>query len=161
MAAYCARTFGAETVADIFMLDTSPCTAPDSLRRAHPLVLSRDKLSRVLSVTTSAGIMDPSQYYADLGAGLLFSLYGGLNIMWTGYPVVVQFVSGWVLPGDPARTLPQVIEDVCIDTAAADWYARGRDPGLRNETVEGVGTIRYTDAPFVQDIRLDPFRVHV
>ena len=167
MAAYCGRVFGRETVRDTFRYDAAPLGPGDllygsyRLRTARPLELSRDMLASVDGVADRTGaLLDPSTWYADLAAGLVYRVSAGRNIVWQDYPITVVFTSGWVLPGESAPTLPQIVEDVCIDTAAADYYSRGRDPGLRDETVEGVGRIRYTDTPFAQDIRLDPFRVH-
>lgn len=55
---------------------------------------------------------------------------------------VVTYVSGYLLPSEASRTLPQDVEAAAIETVAA-WYAAGeRDPALEGITVGDV-TERY------------------
>ena len=166
IAVECGRAFGRETVQDVFRYE--PNTPIGRNRAAPPLSLSRNLLASVASVTDSNGLVDPARYDARLEAGLVFRVPGmmdpydflpGTARQWMAYPITVVYLAGWILPGQDGRDLPQVIEDVCVDACVEDYFARGRDPGIRNESTEGVGVIRYTDAPYQPDTRLDPFRL--
>lgn len=151
----CGRTFGREVVRDTFR--RGQCWADHGRRRNTPLELSRDMLASVDSVTDANGMALPSDaWHADLGAGLLYCRTG-----WYSGPLIVVFTSGWVLPGEIGTTLPQTVEDVCLERAAAGYHARGRDASVVSETAEGVGSVRYanTAAAPAQDSRLAPFVV--
>lgn len=157
----CGRTFGREVVRDTFRRDRA-WDGADRRRRDAPLILSRDMLASVDSVTDASGLeLYLSAWYADLGAGLLYRVPSAVTGGWYSGPLVVVFTSGWVLPGAANATLPAVIEDVCLERAAAAYHARGRDTALVSETAEGVGSLRYsnTSAAAVQDARLAPFVV--
>ena len=168
IAAECGRSFGRETVRDVFRY--TPNTPIGRNRLAPPLALSRNLLASVTSVSDATGVLLPARYDARLEAGLVFRVmlqedplvypFDGLQgqaRQWTTFPVTVDYVAGWLLPGQPGRDLPQVVEDVCVDMCVEDYFARGRDPGIRNESTDGVGVIRYTDAPYQDDRRLAPF----
>ncbi|MFW7267537.1 phage head-tail connector protein [Gluconacetobacter sp. Hr-1-5] len=79
------------------------------------------------------------------GAGMVFPPDGG-PAMWRAGRYVVTYQAGWVAPsvGDDGKadpgTLPRSIQQATRLTAAALWHASGRDPLLRSESEQGVGS---------------------
>lgn len=163
------RVFGRETVRDTFRNGGLETIMRDVYavypREMRPVILSRDRLEpgAVLSVTLSGVVVDPALYSVNEIAGLVYRLTpSGVVSNWSA-AVTVTYVSGWVLPGEPDPTLPDVIEDVCLDRATAAYYSRGRDPNVLRERVDsGASDVVYTptspDGP--SDTRLVPFMVH-
>ena len=164
IAAQCGRTFGRETVEDTFSIDPwgrDPAFLATPRRQVEPLLLSRPFVAALHGVTVGGEARPLEQTWLDAPAGLLFRRdAGGGLVHWVQLPVVVTYTSGWVLPGDPATDLPATVEDVCLDLIVESWHARGRDPAIRDEQTEGVGRIRYADAPAGErplDPRLAPY----
>ena len=56
---------------------------------------------------------------------------------------MVDYRAGYVLPGEPDRTLPDDIERAAIMLVKAAWFARTRDPLIRSEDVSGVTNTTY------------------
>ena len=136
IAAYCGQDFARQTYRETFR------PAP-----AGPLILSR-RPAAVSTVTADGATVTPADYDADSPAGLVwrFNLFGECH-GWPGSVAVVTYVAGYVLPGDPDYAaapfdlrLPPEVEHACILTAAALQAGTGRDPMLRSENVEGVGS---------------------
>lgn len=107
---------------------------------AEYLVLAGD-LAPAVSAVVADGITLPGTDY-ELSSGVLYRLSDDARVMWTQAKVVVTYQSGYTLLGD----LPYAIERACIDMVQALAYSRGRDPGVRSESVEGVGAVSYYDA---------------
>jgi len=127
----CGReTFRRETVRQTeFYVGGRPC-----------LILDRD-----LAVTLSAVMVDDAALVlADdvaLDGALLLRLSAGLPVDWSGNKVVIDYAAGYTLLGN----LPTEIQQACILTVSA-WYAgRARDPLLRSQSVDGVGTDSWLD----------------
>ncbi len=58
--------------------------------------------------------------------------------LWNGVPVHVVYPAGYT-----AATLPDDIEDAIIQLVKARYFARGRDPMIRAQNVEGVYSATY------------------
>jgi uncharacterized phiE125 gp8 family phage protein len=114
-------------------------------RPVEVLVLSRGPVSSIAAVTESASALAEADWEVDPGAGLLWRLSGGERCRWSACRIVVDYWVGWRLPEQEGSDLPPEIERACILAAASMWHARGRDPLLRSETTEGVGSTSFLD----------------
>jgi len=109
------------------------------------LLLSRAPVSSVASVTEDDILLDSDEYEVDAATGLLYRLTD------TGHPrgwtfcksVVVAYTAGYTLPGTNGYTLLKDIEAGTIALIRGFWHQSGRDPTIRMETVEGVGSFQY------------------
>lgn len=127
---YCDRVFGRGAVMET--LDTRSGRAP--LLRQPP----------VLSLT-SVSLSGAAQLVADYSANRagVMSLSGGApEPLPPGY-YVVAYTGGYILPGAAGADLPADVEQAALTTAAAFYTAGARDPMLRSETTEGVGSISW------------------
>ena len=55
---------------------------------------------------------------------------------WPTYPLLVQYVAGF-------NPIPDDIQDACIRLVKARWFARQRDPMVRQENIAGVTETSY------------------
>jgi uncharacterized phiE125 gp8 family phage protein len=103
------------------------------------LFLRRTPASGIDSVTIDDTLLDPSEYRLDPDAGLLDRLSSGYPCSWCfSKSVVVLYTAGYILPGNPGRTLDYGIEGAVVALVSDYWASRGRDPTLRAETIPGV-----------------------
>jgi hypothetical protein len=126
---HCRRQFARETVMETFR---RPANGPLLLERA-PLVAAP---------TVSADGVDllDDDLDCDLSAGLLYRLHGDCRGGWYSRLLTVTYTAGWLLPAQPGRDLPADVEQACLILLAARNAGQGRDPMLRSENVEGVGS---------------------
>lgn len=138
VASHCGRTFGVETVAEVFR--------PAQACAASPLILGRAPIRAVAGVTAAGEALAAPLWECEAGAGLLHRLAaaGSHRAPWGRGPVTVLYSTGWTLPGDPARDLPADVEAACLALIAAAWHARGRDPGVVSEGLNGA-SVRYRE----------------
>lgn len=124
---FCDRAFALETVREV-------------LRQGggDELQLTRWPVLAVQSVAAPDPLAADG-YELDGAKGFLLRLGG----WWRGR-VEVVYQAGYVLPGQNGRTLPKDVERATLALVAADFHGRGRDPSIRSETVEGVGSSSYT-----------------
>lgn len=134
IASYCRREFGLETVAETFRCPTG-----------EALVLSRLPIASDLSIIQDGVALPPDEFEFDRAAGLVYRRGGYHQLHWAGFRVVATYTAGWTLPGPPSRNLPFDIEQACLILAAARFAGRGRDPLLRSEMTEGVGSSSWLD----------------
>ena len=92
--------------------------APDS---ATPVTLIEGLDYRVDTARGQITRLDPSSLYAR---------------NWPGYPLLIQYVAGF-------NPVPDDIQDACIRLVKARWFARQRDPMVRQENISGVAEISY------------------
>lgn len=77
--------------------------------------------------------------YRLIGGGMLERLSGDASRCWSSGKIVVPYTAGWDLPADvPADLESQVIKQVTLG-----YYGADRDPGLRSDSTEGVGSETY------------------
>lgn len=132
------------------------------------LVLSRTPVLSVASVVLDGATFAASEYsIEDADAGFLWrsggwpstaSVQGGLvqsdpavGFERAGY--VVTYTGGWVTPaqadtagwGGPARSLPEELEQACIDTVTALYRSGGNDPSVSSESM-GDYSVTYRDS---------------
>ncbi|WP_198368765.1 hypothetical protein [Roseomonas rosulenta] len=101
------------------------------------IVLQRD-IGVIVSAVTEDGVALAAADYERVGV-LLYRLREGMRVPWTGRLVVVEYLAGFALPDEA----PPALERACLDLLAELWHGQGRDPAVRNETTEGVGTVGY------------------
>lgn len=153
VASRCSRVFAAETVGETFRV----------LRPYEALVLSRWPVIDIVSVQVDGQAQDLA-WIAHEPGGLLYRLAADLRCAcWAPGRVAVVYRAGYVLPGNDGRTLPHDVERAAVMLVRSMWHARGRDPAMRSDTVEGIGAITYFDggasgfSPEVESL-LAPYR---
>ena len=109
-------------------------------RLASPLdvvVLQRD-LGVVVTSVTEDRLALPAEDYERAGM-LLYRLRDGIRVAWSARLVVAEYQAGFVLPNEA----PPALERACLDLLAGLWHGQGRNPAVRTETTEGVGSVGY------------------
>ncbi|GEP12808.1 hypothetical protein [Methylobacterium gnaphalii] len=139
-ASFCRRTFGRELVRQRFELCHGRIDEAQS-----GLLLDRGPVVSISSVTVDGEAQDASTYESD--GRFLYRLDGMDRRCWYGRVVLVEYMAGWVLPGDSdasqppagAELLPADVERAVIQLVGAALSAGSRDMMVKSERVEGVG----------------------
>ncbi len=142
---YCQRIFAQETVSELFR-DSTPTRLAEPPIYATHVALARWPVTQIVSVTLDGTALAASDYELDGMGGFLYRLSSDARTYWRGRKLVVNYVAGYRLPDQSTRTLPQEIESACLEVLKALHGGLGRDPALRSESVEGVGSASYADA---------------
>ena len=144
---FCGRSFARATWAETFN------------GSASPLILSRLPVVSVASIQCNGIALDPAGCEVDAEAALIrhqdgrwsdpgcFGLWDD-RMAWSPLRTVVTYTAGYLLPNDPGRNLPDDVERACLEMVKALWFSSGsgaRDPGVRSNTTEGIGTTQYRD----------------
>ncbi|TXN71728.1 hypothetical protein [Methylobacterium sp. WL6] len=133
---YCRRPFAIETVRESFTCNDTRLDGP---------ILGRGPVVEILSVRNSGDLIPPAEYAQDSRTGRLQRLdpYGS-PLPWWGGGLIADYRAGYVLPKDdagaPAPTLPESVERACIMLLSSYLSLRGRDPTVKTENSEGVGS---------------------
>lgn len=168
-AQYCNRVFAVETLSVVFRLERG-YRGSGLLGRTSPLQLPRWPLTAIASIETLCNsadtpttLVESVDFEADYTVGQLFRLdmYGNPR-NWEAIRTTVAFSAGYT-------TTPPDLEAAVIDLVKMPWFARTRDPLLRSDAVEGVGTQQFWIGAMGQDgavppaiaSRLDNYRVPV
>lgn len=109
------------------------------------VLLDRTPVATISTVTLDDEAQETTYWRLNPKTGALYALDG------SGYPwcwvseksLIVAYSGGYLLPGQSGRDLPTPLEGAAADLVAMFWLARGRDPSLRAETVDGVGRVEY------------------
>jgi hypothetical protein len=136
MSAYCGRVWGRSTVQETFR-------AVPPFRSA--VLLARAPVVAVASVEVDGALLDAASYELDAGAGILYRLNDMDRTGWNARSLVVSYTAGYLLPGQSGRDLPADVERAARLMVTAAYLARGRDPMLRSESVQGVSAASYLD----------------
>lgn len=154
IASFCRRgTFGAQRIRQTERLTVSPTS----------IILARDLNLTLVTVIEDEDTLTSSDY--ELDGSLLYRLDGEVRARWTaGSVVAVTYDTGYSLP----NSAPPDLKRACIEVVKAGYYARGRDPMLRSESVEGIGSSSYMDPrggsqglPPQASALAEPYRLHV
>lgn len=136
---YCNRVFQVETVTDEFWAQRDPYPSTFASGLA-PLQLSRFpiKAAGVSSVVENGTtLVDATDFRVDYTLGHLTRIDGSAYPMrWPAYPISVTYQAGYV-------TIPAALVEAVIRLVRASWYARLRDPMLRQENIPGVREAQY------------------
>ena len=154
---YCNRTFGIAQYQVIARLEKGYRDGHLTLGAASPIMLPLWPIASFVSVTetdengTVTTLVENTDYESDYTTGKLYRLdsYGRQRDWWPRLKVTINCWSGYILPGDTASypgasPLPAHLEDAIGRMAATRYFESRRDPYVRSETVEGVGSIDYT-----------------
>ena len=88
--------------------------------------------------TTPVTLIEGLDYRVDAARGQITRL-DPLTLYarnWPTYPLLVQYVAGF-------NPIPDDIQDACIRLVKARWFARQRDPMVRQENIAGVAETSY------------------
>lgn len=136
------RIFGRATYRERFEI-TNRCL--DDL--CLGLLLDATPVVSIQEVKVDGLVLSPATYEVD--GRLLYRLQDGDRRAFFGRVVVVQYVAGWVLPSEVAdyenppvgtEKLPADIERAVIQLVGGPAFGLGRDPMVKSDDVEGVGS---------------------
>jgi hypothetical protein len=129
-ARYCGRPegFGRATVRQTERNVNLPC-----------IILDRDIAPAITSVVEDGTTLAATDW--ELDGSLLYRLSGDYRIQWRATVLQVTYAAGYTLLTD----LPQDIERACLIVLQAIHSSRGRDPHIRSESADGVGSVSYLD----------------
>jgi len=135
-ARYCGRPegFGRPTVRQTERNVNLPC-----------IILDRDIAPAITSVIEDGTTLAATDW--ELDGSLLYRLSGDYRIQWRATVLQVTYAAGYTLLTD----LPQDIERACLIVLQAIHSSRGRDPHIRSESADGVGSVSYLDPRSVSD----------
>jgi hypothetical protein len=102
----------------------------------------RYPITAISSVVEDGFTLDAGAY--ELRGSMLDRLDAGASRRWAAAEIVVDFTAGWDLEDDDAR--PADLEAVIIDQVRTMYQGRSRDPALRSEATESVGSASYSVA---------------
>lgn len=131
---WCGRAFTIEAVSETFRLK----------RPAESLVLTRWSVVSIDVITEVGTVLAAPDFETETDTGLLYRLSDvDGRVDWCAGKIVVGYRAGYILPGEPDRTLPDDIERAAIMLVKAAWFARTRDPLIRSEDVSGLTNTTY------------------
>jgi hypothetical protein len=137
---YCNRDLAQATVTDRFRPPRHRVTYGGVVQRVELLLLSRPPVTAVASVVEDGTTLTTADWELDEDSGRLWRLDSdGNRASWAPAPIAVTYTGGYVM----VTGLPDELERACLDLVKARWFARGRDPALRSESVAGVGDFAY------------------
>lgn len=129
---FCRRSFGRETVRE---------TLRDGVDLRDPVLLARSPVVSALTVTLDGTLLVAATDY-EVESGILYRLGGSRRMTWCGL-LTVQYTAGYALPEESNPTLPASVERAAILVVGAYCSAAGRDPTVKSESVEGVGSLSW------------------
>lgn len=137
IARHTGRVLARETVTETFW--------PEG-RCIEALRLDRVPVATLTSVTVDGTALTvATDVLLDADSGLLTRLSGTTPIDWYAGRIVVSYAGGWILPGNANANLPADIERACQIAVAAMAAGTGRDPQLRSEAADGIGSASWLD----------------
>jgi hypothetical protein len=121
---------------DVFRLEGRP---------KRSLVLSQRPVLQVESLHIDGQPFTGDAIDLDPQSGVLRPSCRIGSAEWCAWRVVVIYTTGFLLPGQDGRTLPDVVERACLDTAKGMFHAADRDPLVRSESEQGIGSTSWLD----------------
>lgn len=120
--------------------------------RPGPLFLARYPVASITSIVADGTLLAADTgYEAKLASGLVHRLSGDRRVPWRDRKVTIAYLSGFNLPDQPSPDLPENISRACIMLVKSWWAAKGRDPGVRSESTEGIDAVSYFDPRKLSD----------
>lgn len=131
MVGWCGRPFALETLRETAFSRTA----------TDGLMLSRWPIVSIASITVDGTAVAAEAYTVDSTGGLVYQRQSGhCGFWWPRGETVATYSAGYVLPGEDERTLPHDVERAAIMLVKAAFLASDRDPLVRSDSVDGVGT---------------------
>ena len=157
---YCDRVFVVQTYRDQ-VRGAYGWTGEPLVTRQYPIVVDEG----VPLVVTEGGVaVDPAylEIYPETGSLFRLDNYSAAPSAWTAPLIVVDYTAGF----DP---IPPDVQGAALEWLTARWYAIGRDPALRSETIpdlisqvyageQGAGTSAGSMPPGARDL-LGAYRI--
>jgi hypothetical protein len=112
---------------------------------AEVLILRRRPVTAISSITEDGVAVAAGDRELDADAGMLWRLSSDARSTWRASKIVASYTAGYRVPDQQDPTLPADIQRAAVLTVAAMYHARGRDPSLRSESSEGVGSRSWLD----------------
>jgi len=166
---FCNRVFAQQTYQDLIQVRPRHYTYPNFLpNRRDSYLVSNGPLVSVTSVNENGTVLvSGTDFEVDVANGILYRLDSfGNPTDWVTFPLTIVYVGGYTLPPASPSTLPPDLEDAVIRMIKSKWFARDRDPMLKEEDIAGIGREVYwigapgdgSMTPDVTDI-LDNYRI--
>lgn len=147
VADHCRRVFALEAIRETFI---------DSDLRAGGPILARSPVVEITRVLSNADVVLGTGYRLDATTGRLWRTDVDGHVMpWWGGNLTVEYRAGYVLPGDDDTTLPEPVERATTMLVGAYISLRGRDPTVKSESNDGVGSTSWW-VPGVGDSLISP-----
>jgi hypothetical protein len=126
---FCNRTFAQETVAETFRLESCK----------PALLLSRFPVVSIASVVENGAALSATDYELASDSGQLMRLSADAPAVWSG-KTIVTYVAGHTLDD-----MPKDIKRAAVLLVNQYRYSTIRDPQLRGNAVEGIGSRSFFD----------------
>jgi len=110
------------------------------------ILLERTPVVEITAISSDTnGALVDGEWVVDPVNGLVLWIDGaGMATPWRFYTAMtVTYSGGWVMPGDPGRTLPPALEAAAVAYCRSLLSSRDRDPMLRSVEIPGVITRDY------------------
>lgn len=128
IAAACRRVFVSEGVRETFR----------SYDLSRELLLSRWPVGSVAAISENDVALTDDDWELDADVGVLHRIYERRRCFWPCGEIVVEYDGGYA-----PDAIPAALQQACIRLVVMYRESGGRDPLLRNVTVEGVGERGY------------------
>lgn len=131
------------------------------------LPLARWPVASIASVVVDGTTLDAAGYeMAAPDSRHLHRLVDDTTAEWAGNKIVVTYTAGYIMPGASGANLPPDIEWAALCAVVDGYHTGNRDPRMRSEAAEGIGSQSWldpnTDAhgglPWAAAERLQPYR---
>src|ERR1043165_7073090 len=153
-ARYCKRVFVVETVKDEFWTRRGDYWTRMQTRCDSILQLSRWPIKAGTTPTVvedGVTLTATTDFRINFDTGQLLRMDGSGNaIEWRGRVIAVTYDAGY-------ETIPEDLADAVLRLVRARWFARGRDPNLRQESIPDLGErqLWVPDQSDIADMPLD------
>lgn len=129
IADYLGRVIARETVVETLRIQPA----------ADVIVLRRWPVVSIASVVEDGATLLATEFERD--ESRLYRLQDDERARWPAVKIVVSYIAGYDLP----TGVPAPIERAALQLVTSMQAARGRDPALRSESVEGIGSQSWLD----------------
>lgn len=121
---------------------------PENARIA--LTLGRYPLVSIAALSVNGTLMSADDVAAlckDTASGQIYPADGAPSCLWQPGRYVVTYTAGYIPPaGSNPGTIPPAIQRAVLIAASASWLGATRDPNLRQESEQGVGSTSFAAA---------------
>lgn len=132
---YCNRIFVVQAYQDQLRYVYNWLYAGEPLRtRQFPIVVSGG--DALVAVFEDGASLDPAAWDVYPEEGAIYRLDGTTVTSWRGTTILVDYTAGF----DP---IPPDVKGASLEWITARWFAAGRDPALRSESVPDLLTQGY------------------
>lgn len=115
------------------------------------LVLGRFPLKAITAFSVNGTLLDAPTVESlniDSANGTIYPPDGGPSCLWQPGRYVITYTAGYDPPDDKGGgTVPYDVQQAVLIAAAARYHAAARDPNLRQESEQGVGSTSFSSVP--------------